>query len=132
MAEIDVTVHSEAGPDTVFALLEDATTWPVWSPIGSYEPDGTTRVFRTGRTVSREEIVELVAGKRFSYRLLCGLPLKDYRADVDLTPRDGGTDIRWHSTFTGKIPGTAWFYRLVLGQFIRRCAEGLAQHAASR
>ena len=129
MAEIDVTVHSKAGPGTVFALLEDAGTWPVWSPIGSYRPEGNLRVFRTGRTVSREEVVEQVPGRRLGYRLLSGLPLNDYRADVDLTPSAGGTDIRWHSTFTGKVPGTAWFYRLVLGRFIRRCAEGLAQHA---
>lgn len=140
MVQIDVTAQSTADPDTVYALLADGATWPVWSPIGSFtlEREGTSareglgaiRVFRTGRTVSREELVELVPGRRLSYALLSGLPLVGYRADVDLTPTGTGTRIRWHSTFRPRIPGTGWLYKAVLGRFIQRCADGLARHAA--
>jgi hypothetical protein len=113
----------------------------VWSPIGSFElrdegegaPEGlnAVRVFRTGRTTSVERLVELRPRQRLSYALLDGLPLKDYRADVDLEPFDGGTNIRWHSTFDPKRPGTGWLYRLVLAKFIRRSVHGLAAHAAT-
>jgi len=140
MVQIDVAAVSAAKPDVVYALLADGSTWPTWSPIGSFELErpgpmapeglGAVRVFRTGRTVSREELVELVPGRRLSYRLLSGLPLRGYRADVDLTPAGTGTTIRWHSTFRPRVPGTGWLYRLVLGRFIQRCADGLAAHAS--
>jgi Polyketide cyclase / dehydrase and lipid transport len=137
---IEVTARSAADPMAVYRLLAAGNTWPVWSPIGSFEleragPDGSEslgaiRVFRTGRVTSREEIVELVPGRRLSYALLSGLAIRDYRADVDLTPDGTGTVIRWQSRFTGKVPGTGWLYRVTLARFIRRCADGLAGYAA--
>ena len=140
MQEIDERAWSPATPETVYALLADGATWPAWSGIDSFElrePGETggeslnaVRVFRTGRTTSVERLVDLVPGRRLSYALLDGLPLRDYRADVDLTPVDAGTMIRWHSTFTAKRPGTGWLYRLVLARFIRGCVRGLAEHAA--
>ena len=138
--EIDERAWSQASPAAVYALLADGATWPSWSKISSFElqqpaPDGGERVgairrFRTGRSVSVEEIVETVPGRRFSYTLLEGLPLTNYRADVDLTESNGGTAIRWHSTFGAKRPGTGRFYRIVLGRFIRSCVRGLARAAA--
>lgn len=138
--KIDVSARSAADPRTVHALLAAGSTWPQWSPIGSFtlerpaadapEGVGAIRVFRTGRTTSREEIVELVPQRRLSYRLLSGLPLRDYRADVDLTPDGDGTVIHWRSRFLARVPGTGWLYRWALGKFIRRCADGLAAHAA--
>jgi hypothetical protein len=60
-----------------------------------------------------------------------GMPIRDYRADVDLQPSQGGTTIRWRSSFRPKVPGTGWFYRLVLRRFIRDTAGRVAAHAAS-
>ena len=120
--DIDVTVTTCADPATVYALLRDGASWPSWSPIGSFElerpaadePEGWARCAssappsRWASPVSREQIVELVPDRRLSYVLISGLPIRDYRADVDLTPdRDGGTAIRWHSTFRGAMPGAA-------------------------
>ena len=79
---------------------------------------GALRVFRTGRTRSCEEIIALEPGKRFGYALRSGLPLRDYRAYVDLTPDGEGTAIHWHSTFTGKVPGTGWCW---VGSSRARC-----------
>jgi hypothetical protein len=140
--EIDVRARSTADQSTVYKLLADGSTWPTWSPIGSFElqqpgegaPEGLNaiRVFRTGRSTSVERLVELVPGRRLSYILLEGLPLVDYRADVDLEPApNGGTIIRWHSTFFPKRIGTGWIYRLALGKFIRKCVNGLADYAAT-
>ena len=143
MQTIDVTVRSPAPAPALYALLADGASWPTWSPIGSFELErpggseregvGAVRVFRTdrltGRVTSREELVELVPDRRLSYVLLSGLPLRGYRADVDLTPNGAGTEIRWRSTFRPKVPGTGWLYRAVLTRFIRRCADGLAAAA---
>lgn len=134
---IEALATSGTDADTLYRLLLHAETWPSWSALDSYElirpgspdPDGvgTIRLFRTGRSRSREEVVEAVAGKRLSYVLLEGLPLRGYRADIDLTRRgDGGTQIAWHSSFEPKWPGTGWLYRKVLAIFIQRCVDGLA------
>ena len=77
--------------------------------------------------LSREEAVP---GRRLSYRLVSGMALDGYRADVDLTPDGAGTVIRWHSTFTAKRPWMGGFYQWFLGRFIKGCAEGLAKAAA--
>ena len=139
--EIDEREWSSASPDAIYDLLAHGATWPTWSGIDSFELRqqgdaggeslNAIRVFRTGRVTSVERLVELVPGHRLSYALVSGLPLGDYRADVDLLPSDGGTLIRWHSTFVAKRPGTGWLYRRVLGRFIRDAVRGLAEHAAS-
>jgi hypothetical protein len=136
---IDVRVPTRARPDTLYTLLRDGATWPVWSPIDSFElakaaadePEGlgAIRIFRTGRHISIEEIVELVPDRRFSYALEHGLPIRDYRADIDLETEGDVTTIHWHSTFDAKVPGTGWIYRRALSSFIQRCAEGLAAYA---
>ncbi len=141
MQEIDEEAWTTADPQTVYGLLARGATWPQWSGLGSFELErpgdeapeglGAIRVFRTGRVTSREQLVELVPGRRLSYALLSGMPLRGYRADVDLTPARGGTTIRWHSTFTAARPGTGWMYRLALGRFIRKTVRGLAGHASS-
>jgi Polyketide cyclase / dehydrase and lipid transport len=137
---IDRTATTTADPLAVYALLADGSTWPQWSPLGSFEliepGDGTpeglgaVRLFTTGRVKSRERVVERAPGEAFSYVLEAGLPLRDYRAVVTLTPTDAGTSIRWRSTFHAKVPGTGWIYRRQLGTFIGRVVEGLAAAAA--
>ncbi len=141
LLEVDVRVPTTARPEAVYALLRDGASWPVWSPIGSFElgrpaadePEGigAIRIFRTGRHTSVERIVELVPGRRLSYALVRGLALRGYRADVDLEPDGDTTYIHWHSSFTAKVPGTGWIYQRSLTDFVRRCAEGLAAHAVT-
>src|SRR5512138_1903925 len=108
--EVAAQAESRADPATVFGLLKDGSTWPDWAKFdscelerpGGHEPYGVgaIRVLSTRITRSREEIVELVPDRRVSYVLLSGLPLSDYRADVDLAPTGaGGTTIRWRAAF---------------------------------
>ncbi len=141
MAEqvIDRQATTAGDPASVYALLADGSTWPSWSPLGSFEllepgdaqPEGlgAVRLFTTGRHKSRERVVQREPGRAFSYVLEAGLPLRDYRAAVTLTPGDGGTRIAWRSTFRPKVPGTGWIYRRALGTFIGRTVEGLAAAA---
>jgi hypothetical protein len=142
---IEHTVTTTGEPATVFELLADGSTWPEWSPIGSFEllepgdgsPEGlgAVRLFTTGRIKSRERVVERSPNRTFSYVLESGLPLRDYRAVVELSPSGGGsgsrngTTIHWRSTFRPKVPGTGWLYRWQLGNFIGRTVSGLADAA---
>ena len=133
---IDETATTGADPASVYALLADGSTWPEWSPIGAFEliepgagaPEGlgAVRLFTTGRHKSRERVVTCEPGRAFAYVLEAGLPLREYRAVITLTPAAGGTSINWHSTFRPKVPGTGWLYRRELGRFIRGSVEGLA------
>ena len=136
---IDVRAKSQATPNAVFALLADGATWPRWSPIESFELErpgdpppegpGAIRIFRRGRTTGRDQIVEVIPGKRLSYMSLSGIPVRDYRAEVNLEPANDGTKIRWQASFSPKLIGTGWLLQLGLRRFLQECARGLAEHA---
>lgn len=141
VCRIDVQAPSAAPPAAVYALLRDGATWPSWSSIdsceierpGADEPEGVgaVRVFRRGRTVGRDEITELVPDRRFGYRHVRGLPVRDYQASVEVTPQEGGCLIRWRASFRPAVPGTGWLMRRGIGQFLDECVRGLAGYAAS-
>ena len=138
---IDETATTAADAAAVYALLADGSTWPDWSPLGSFEllspGDGTpeglgaVRLFTTGRHRSRERVVTCQPGRAFAYELLAGLPLRDYKAVITLMPQGDGTAINWRSTFRPKVPGTGWIYRRQLGKFIGLTVNGLAAAAES-
>ena len=138
LQEIDVRSTTAADPETVWKLLGDSSTWPQWTAIETYEPEqpggsdgiGEIRRFRTGRYLVREEIVERDPNRRLTYSLLSGLALRDYRAEIDLTPAATGTAIRWHTTFRPKVPGSGWIYRRELDKRTRAFVDGLARAAA--
>ena len=68
----------------------------------------------------------------YSYVLLSGLPVKDYRGDVTLEPVDGGTRITWRSTFQPKVPLTGWLWRRALHRFVGEIVAALVNHHAGR
>ena len=138
---IEVTAHSDAAPNAVFALLADGNTWPRWSPIESFELEregdpppegpGAIRVFRRGRTIGRDQLVDVAPAERFVYASLSGLPVRDYLAEVELTAVIGGTDVKWQASFLPKMRGTGWLLERGLRRFLAECAAGVAAHAAS-
>lgn len=139
LQEIDVRSTTNARPAEVWRLLGDSSTWPGWAPIDAYELErsggddglGEIRRFITGRHRIREEIVERSTERRLTYALLSGLALRDYRAEIDLTPAPEGTAIRWHTTFRPKVPGSGWLYRRALDRLTRQFVDGLARASAA-
>lgn len=138
---VDVQVHTRADAAAVYALLRDGASWPAWSPIESFqleragegEPEGLGAVwiFRKGRVIGRDQVAGLIPDRRFSYRHLSGLPVRDYRGDVDLEPVEGGTRIRWHISFTPKVPGTGLLWRWGIRRLARQSAQGLSAYAST-
>lgn len=138
---VDVRDELPAPPDVVFGFLADRFTWPSWSghdrfeliQPGDTDPQGVGAIghLHKGRKFMREQIVEYRPGRRVSYTLLSGLPLKDYRADIDIEPNaSGGTTIRWRST--GKAPLlSGWLYSRALTVFIKRAIAGLRTRVSS-
>ncbi|OXM44301.1 SRPBCC family protein [Amycolatopsis alba] len=135
---ISANGHTSASPEAVYALLVDRERWPDWSPLGRFrlleKGDqnglGAIGVFSTNGVNACEEVILLEPGKRFGYTLRKGMPLRDYRAYVDLMPALGGTDIHWHASFVPKIPGTGALYRRFLGHFFARMVDGLTTRAS--
>jgi len=137
---IEHTATTTAEPSAVYALLRHGATWTTWGPLDSFELErpgagepeglGAVRVFRSGRVTGRDTVAELVPDRRFSYTHVSNLPIRDYRADVDLEPAEQGTTIRWVSSFEPKIPGTGALLRRGLDGFVEKLVDGLAEHAA--
>ena len=138
---IEHTATTTADPATVYALLREGATWPVWGPLDSFELErpgegepeglGAVRIFRSGRVTGRDTVAELVQDRRFSYTHVSNLPIKNYRADVDLSPAGDGTEIRWVAAFDPKVPGTGALLHRGLDGFVAKLANGLAEHASS-
>lgn len=133
--DIDIRGTTPADPAEVWRLLGDSRTWPDWTPIESaqvLENDGEVgeiRTFKTGRVTVKEEVVERREPERLSYALRGGLAVKDYRADIDVSPTGTGSEIRWHSTFTAKVPGSGGLYRRALLKATQAFVDGLVDHA---
>jgi uncharacterized protein YndB with AHSA1/START domain len=139
--QITVREHSDAPPERVFALLEDAPGWKDWTrfSVARYEregdppPHGVGAIRNLGfRTfTSREEVVAYEPPHHLAYVLLKGVPVREYRADVTLTPDGTGTLITWTSTFEPKYPGTGWLMSAFLTAVLHDFARRLARHAAA-
>ncbi len=135
----EITVRSAASPQAVFDLLADAPGWASWAgPLiaraswereGDPAPGGVGAIRRFGRwpQFSREQIVAYDPPHHMAYAVLSGMPVRDYRADIDIAPEGAGTMIRWRATFTPKIPGTGALFanvlRAIVGGFARRAAK---------
>ena len=131
--------HSAATPEKVFAVLADGAGWSRWAgPMivkswwereGTPAPGGVGAIRALGmkRVGSREEILVYDPPRHHAYTILSGLPVSSYRADVRLTPDNGGTRIEWSGTFTPKLPGTGaaleLFLRSTIGSFVRRLSK---------
>lgn len=125
----------------MWELLSRAELWHTWTAFpssglereGDPAPDGVgaIRRFGVGSMGSREEVVAFQPPNHLGYVLLSGLPVRDYRSDVTLTPSpSGGTDIEWVSSFTAR-PADGWFWaaflKVLLTDFTRRLAKAAAR-----
>jgi uncharacterized protein YndB with AHSA1/START domain len=138
---VEAEGRSSAPPERVFAVLEDAPGWKAWAgfPVAEYVQEGTPaphgvgaiRRFGNKLTSTREEVLVHEPPRHLAYRIVSGVPVEGYRADVTLTPDGDGTAIRWAATFRPKVPGTGWILEPFLASFLRRFVKGLARHAES-
>ena len=114
---------TSADPEAVWSLVADANGYPSWGPWndGGYLPaaegpsrKGSVQWFRYGRrTTTVEEILEVDEPRRLVYTVLRGMPVRNYRAEVTLTPAaPKGTSVRWTATWDGTFMGRMVHRRL--------------------
>lgn len=127
----------------MWRLLTDGATWKDWAGVrrsvleqrGEDAPNGVGSIRSLGfppLAGSREQVVRYEPPEHFAYVILSGsLPVKDYRADVQLDQVEGGTLIRWSGSFAPAIPGTGALMQAVTAKIIARFAR-LAAAAAER
>lgn len=135
---VEVTAESRAPVDDVWRLLADVTTWPSWSSFdearygqpGDPSPHGVgaERMFRIGRFRSVDTVLQFSPPTRLAYDYQGPLPIKNYRADVELRSTGDGTQISWRCSLTPKLallgrPMRA-VLRRVLGDLTRQLAAG--------
>jgi uncharacterized protein YndB with AHSA1/START domain len=151
MAQLHVEAEAtaKASPETVWALVSDATRYPSWGPWsdGHYESAGAesphgvgaVQVLRSAQrfmgrhTTSVEKILEFEEGRRLAYTVIRGIPVRNYRAEVSITPSSEGTRIRWAATWDNTLTGRmAWrglrtFYPEMMAGLVTAAERGTAQ-----
>jgi hypothetical protein len=100
---------------------------------GQPVPDGVGAVRRLalGPTGSKEEVVAFDPPHHLGYVVLSGLPLRRYRADVELRGDDHGTLVTWRGSFDEIVPASGPALRLILGRMTAGFARRVCRYAES-
>lgn len=137
MQRLEIRRTIDASESALWRVLDDSSSWPRWTSIDSFElvsPAGDDglgeiRLFHSGRRTMREQIVERTPNRRLVYTLLAGLAVRDYRADITLSPAVEGTEVRWVTTFRTRVPGMGRMYTRALTSATQSFVDGLAAYA---
>jgi uncharacterized protein YndB with AHSA1/START domain len=138
---IQAEAITRADPETVWSLVADANTYPTWGPWrdGGYQPpasgpseEGSVQWFEFSRfTTTKEKVLEVEAPRRLVYTVLQGVPVKNYRAEVTVTPEpERGTSVHWAASWEGTLAGR--LVRRRLQKVYRQVVEALVAAADNR
>tara|TARA_R110000824_G_scaffold390760_23_gene588098 strand:+ start:11753 stop:12214 length:462 start_codon:yes stop_codon:yes gene_type:complete len=139
--KVGATHMTRADCRTVYELVAYSPGYVDWGGIGSFEEIkqgresrygvGSERVFRTAGMRIYEEVVADTPERHVAYRLISGLPLKNYLGQVDIA-RDGDvTRVDWYSTFEAPA-GFGWFWRMFMQSILSTMSKKLVQEAEKR
>jgi uncharacterized protein YndB with AHSA1/START domain len=146
--EVEATGETSAEAGTVWSLVADANRYPQWGPWkdGGYRPPaagpsrpGQIQWFRYGRrSTTVEKILEVDEDRRLVYTVARGLPVRNYRAEVTLTPTpSNGTSIRWRATWDRTLMGVVVRRKLqqvyvdVVGALVAAADHSSSQRASA-
>jgi uncharacterized protein YndB with AHSA1/START domain len=133
-----VSRHVDAAPETVWDVISDHTAMTQWTPFrsvvlergGHPHPNGAgaVRSMRLLGPPTREEILDFDPPKRLRYRLLSGLPFRDYVGDITVEPEGTGTRLATTLSFRTRIPGTQFFGPIAIRLATRAAAKVAENH----
>ena len=146
---VEAEQTAQAPPAIVWALLSDITTYPRWGPWseaayrrpGDASPGGPGAVYwlrsshRYGlrHPVSVEKILDAEEGRYLAYTVIGGIPVRNYRAEITLTPVAGGTRIRWAASWDRTLAGrlVQRSLRVTYPQIVARLARAAEKQQAA-
>jgi len=142
MASFKYVRQVAAPPETVFDVLTDHRRYPEITPLRKAtleregEPDpngvGAIRVLTVAGPPMREEVIAYDRPRRFSYKLLSGLPVRDHVGTVELTPSGGGTEVTYAVKTTPTLPFGGPVFMLFLKKAIGDLLGGVAKESERR
>ena len=129
MATFTLNATIAAPPELVFEVLTDHRSYALLTPLrsstlereGDPAPNGVgaIRVLALAGPPLREEVTEYEPPRRFAYRLLTGIPVRDHRGMIDLAPGPGGTALTWTVVSVPSIPVPGGIWGAVVKQVIK-------------
>jgi hypothetical protein len=128
---IDAQATTPAPPSAVWDQLADVSKWTQWGSWSEVEVEGgaehgpgVIRRLKRWPYTLRERVTDWEPGSKMGYELLDGMAVQGYRATVTLEPTpEGGTTVRWHSTYESARPTTAVILRLAVKDSCKRVAK---------
>lgn len=129
MGTYTIVKEIEAAPAIVWAVLADYSGMTKWAGArrveiereGAEVPNGvgTIRALKSWHGTIREEITAFEPERRMTYRGVSGVPAHDYRGDIELSGRDGATQLIWTVSFQPRR-----FTATVVSFVIKRMVSG--------
>ena len=142
MASFTYERQVAAPPEIVFDVLTDHRRYTEITPLrrahlereGEPAPNGVgaIRVLSVAGPPMREEVLAYDPPRRFSYKILSGLPVRDHVGTVELTPSDGGTKVVYAIHTTPTVPLGGFAVVAVLEQGIKTLLAGVAKESERR
>lgn len=142
MQDIEIRTRIGAPPAAVFEVVADHAGYAGWAGVqeavlrnpGHPPPNGVgaSRVLRSAGIAVEEEVTHFEPPERLAYRLVAGLPVRNYEGEVLLvsagTGSGTGTDLTWRVRFRPLLPGTGWLLRRLIARSLRDLVSRLASH----
>jgi len=142
MASFTIVREIAAPQETIFEVLTDHRAYSSITRLrrselereGDPAPNGRGAIRLLGAVGPplREEVLTYEEPKRFSYKLLSGLPVRDHVGTVELTPREDGTRMTYAVRTMPTVPlvGAAVVGAVKLG--IKQLIDGVSAEAERR
>jgi Polyketide cyclase / dehydrase and lipid transport len=141
---IEISARSRADAATIFALETDGARWSTWArplvPRSAWERQGdpppggvgAVRLLGLRPLWVREETMAYEQDRRHEYLMLTPMPIRDYRAELELTPVANGTDVVWRGSFEERIPWTGPVFRVLFRALLSVLLKRLLVAAEAR
>ncbi|HET8815517.1 MAG TPA: SRPBCC family protein [Solirubrobacterales bacterium] len=142
MASFTYVRQVAAPPEIVFDVLTDHRRYDEITSLrkaelereGESAPNGVGAIRRL--TVAgppmREEVLTYDRPRRFSYKVLSGLPVRDHVGTVELEPSDGGTKVTYAVKTTPTVPFVGAVVVAFMKQGIKTLLGGVAKESERR
>jgi uncharacterized protein YndB with AHSA1/START domain len=142
MASFTFEREVAAPPEIVFEVLTDHRRYPEITNLRKAELEregepapngvGAIRALTAVGPPMREEVLAYEPDRRFSYKLLSGLPLRDHVGTVALTPSEGGTKVVYAVRTTPTVPLVGGAVIALIKIAIKQLLGGVAKESERR